>query len=89
VLFTPVELPVSKEFMKSRGLIASWLLVTVLLAPVLGLAVCVSAFPAATVYCMHCCMQRGMQSHRMDSHAPASAPLASAPVASAPVAPCC
>jgi len=64
--------------MPSRGLIASWLLVTVLLAPVLGLAVCVSAAPAAKTCGMtHC----SMNSHRtgMGDHAPASAP----------VAPCC
>jgi len=64
--------------MQIRGHIASWLLVTVLLAPVLGLAVCVSAAPAA----MPCCMaHRGMTSQRtgLGDHSPASAP----------VAPCC
>lgn len=69
------------EFMESRGLIASWLLVTVLLAPVLGLAVCVS-FPAATAHCMPGCRYCGMQNPRMDAHA-------SAPHSSAPIAPCC
>src|ERR1019366_109445 len=64
--------------MQLRRLIASGLLLTVLLAPVLGLAVCVSPAPAGKACCM---AHRAMQSHRagLGDHAPASAP----------VAPCC
>ena len=64
--------------MQLRRLIASGLLLTVLLAPVLGLAVCVSRAPAGKACCM---AHRAMKSHRagLGDHAPASAP----------VAPCC
>ena len=63
--------------MQLRRLIASGLLLTVLLAPVLGLAVCVAPAPASKACCM---AHREMKSHR--------AGLGDAP-ASAPVAPCC
>jgi hypothetical protein len=68
---------VYKEIMKSRALIASWLLVTVLLAPVPGLAMCVSAAPASMADCAHC----ATHSHRAGLSDPAPA--------SAPAAPCC
>src|ERR1019366_8829173 len=60
--------------MQLRRLIASGLLLTVLFAPVLGLAVCVSPAPAGKACCM---AHRAMKSHRAGLGA------------SAPVAPCC
>jgi len=71
--------------MRLPKLIASGLLLTVLLSPVLGLAVCASRTAAIRTHCAgHCTMHRPV---RRASPA-ASLPHGSAP-ATAPVAPCC
>ena len=66
---------VYKRTMRLRGLISCGVLFAVLLAPVLGLAICMSPAGAAKVSCTHCAMAAG-------------SPHRSAP-ASDPVAPCC
>lgn len=81
----PVEFSCINESMRLPRLIASGLLFTVLLSPVLGLALCASRTAAAKGHCtghcpMHCPLRR--------PGAATGLPRGSAP-ATAPVAPCC
>lgn len=61
--------------MQLRRLIASGLLLTVLLAPVLGMALCVSPGTMAKACCGHCAMKT-QRTGWVAKHGPASAPAA-------------
>jgi len=69
--------------MRLRRLISSGLLLTVLMAPVLGLAICASATPSAKARCAaHCAMMGQTQQARLGT----ASRHEQAPV---PAAPCC
>jgi hypothetical protein len=72
---------VYKQIMQVRGLISFWLLFTVLLTPVLGLAMCATADTVAKTSCGQCAAKD--QASGMDIEHRGSTP------ASVPAAPCC
>lgn len=65
---------VYKLSMRFGKLISSALLITVLLAPVLGLAMCISTGAPAPSSCAHCAKMSHMQGTQERSSAPAKAP---------------